>query len=258
MEAARREAELASKSKSEFLAAMSHELRTPLNAVIGFSDLLASQPDIPEAQRLDYLKDIRDSGHHLLELINDVLDLSKIEAGRLDLAEDAVDPAEVCDACLRVLRERADSGGVRLVRDIPADLPAVVADRTRLKQVLLNLLSNAVKFTERGGTVTVFARKTEEGGVCLAVADTGIGMAEEELARAFEPFAQLDNVYSRRQQGTGLGLALAQTLSELHGGRLEVDTAPGVGTTAACVLPPERLLPEEVAAVESEARLHAV
>jgi PAS domain S-box-containing protein len=245
MEQARYEAEVASKTKSEFLAAMSHELRTPLNAVIGFSDLLVSCPQLPEDQRLEYLRDIRDSGNHLLELINDVLDLSKIEAGRLDLSEEPVEPAELANACVRLLGERAQSALLDLRHDVPETLPAVLADKTRIKQVLINLLSNAIKFTEPGGTVTLAAELDPEGAMRLSVADTGIGMAPEELSQAFEPFAQLDNVYSRRQQGTGLGLALVRMLSELHGGRLEVDTAPGRGTTATCVLPAARVMETE-------------
>ena len=249
MERARYEAELASKSKSEFLAAMSHELRTPLNAVIGFSDLLVSCPQLPEQQRLEYLRDIRNSGNHLLELINDVLDLSKIEAGRLDLSEEPVELPSLANACTRLLGERAQSALLDLRCAVADDLPPVVADKTRLKQILLNLLSNAIKFTEPGGTVTLAASLDADGRMRLGVADTGVGMAPEELSRAFEPFAQLDNVYSRRkQQGTGLGLALVRTLIELHGGTLEVDTAPGVGTTATCVLPAERVMLDPEAA----------
>jgi len=243
MEQARYEAEVASKSKSEFLAAMSHELRTPLNAVIGFSDLLVSCPNLPEQQRLEYLRDIRNSGNHLLELINDVLDLSKIEAGRLDLSEEPVELPSLANACTRLLGERAQSALLDLRCAVADDLPPVVADKTRIKQILINLLSNAIKFTEPGGTVTLAASLDADGGMRLGVADTGVGMAPEELSRAFEPFAQLDNVYSRRkQQGTGLGLALVRTLIELHGGTLEVDTAPGVGTTATCVLPAQRVM----------------
>nr|WP_242480541.1 PAS domain-containing hybrid sensor histidine kinase/response regulator [Rhodovibrio sodomensis] len=242
IEHARYEAEVASKSKSEFLAAMSHELRTPLNAVIGFSDLLVSCPHLPEEQRLEYLCDIRESGNHLLELINDVLDLSKIEAGRLDLSEEPVDLADLANACIRLLGERAQSALLELRHDVPEDLPPVLADKTRIKQVLINLLSNSIKFTEPGGQVSLSARLDPEGRMRLSVADSGVGMAPEELARAFEPFAQLDNVYSRRQQGTGLGLALVRTLSQLHGGKLEVDTEPGAGTTATCVLPATRVM----------------
>jgi PAS domain S-box-containing protein len=242
MERARHDAEVASKSKSEFLAAMSHELRTPLNAVIGFSDLLASCPEIPERQRLEYLRDIRDSGNHLLELINDVLDLSKIEAGRLELSEEPVAAEDLANACTRLLGERAQSALLDLRQQVPEHLPAVLADRTRLKQVLINLLSNAIKFTEPGGTVTLAAGLDADGRMYFSVADTGVGMAPEELARAFEPFAQLDNVYRRGQQGTGLGLALARTLSEAHGGTLEVETAPNAGTTVSCILPAERVM----------------
>ena len=242
MERARYEAEVASKSKSEFLAAMSHELRTPLNAVIGFSDLLVSCPQLPEAQRLEYLRDIRESGNHLLELINDVLDLSKIEAGRLELSEEPVYLADLASACTRLLGERAQSALLDLCHDVAEDLPPLLADKTRIKQVLINLLSNSIKFTEPGGWVRLSARLDADGGMRVSVTDTGVGMAPEELSRAFEPFAQLDNVYSRRQQGTGLGLALVRTLSQLHGGTLEVATAPGEGTTATCVLPPERVM----------------
>ncbi len=240
---ARDEAELASRSKTEFLANMSHELRTPLNAVIGFSDVLIGEIFGPlgDARYRDYAHDIRDSGNHLLNLINDVLDVAKIEFGRIELIEESVSLGEVIDSCVRLVRERADAAGVALVTDVPPDLPELRADTRRMKQVLINLLSNAVKFTPSGGRVTISAA-TDGGDLTLAVTDTGIGMAPEDLATALQPFGQIDSRLARKYQGTGLGLPLTKAMVELHGGSLELISAPGQGTTALVRLPAERIL----------------
>ncbi|HUN45321.1 MAG TPA: PAS-domain containing protein [Stellaceae bacterium] len=240
---ARDEAELASRSKTEFLANMSHELRTPLNAVIGFSDVLIGEIFGPlgDARYRDYAHDIRDSGNHLLNLINDVLDVAKIEFGRIELSEEEVPLGEVIGSCVRLMRERADAAGVGLTAEVPADLPTLRADVRRMKQVLLNLLSNAVKFTPSGGEVTV-AASVDEGGLVLSVKDTGIGMAAEDLAIALQPFGQIDSRLARKYQGTGLGLPLTKAMVELHGGRLELISASGQGTTARVHLPADRVL----------------
>ena len=240
---AKDEAELASRSKTEFLANMSHELRTPLNAIIGFSDVLAGQifGALGDQRYQDYARDIRDSGFHLLNLINDVLDVSKIEFGKVELAEEEIEISPVVDSCVRLMRERAHVAEVRLETDLATDLPAVRADRRRLKQILINLLSNAVKFTPAGGRVTVAASE-EDGWLRLTVSDTGIGIAPEDLETALRPFGQIDSRLARKYQGTGLGLPLTKTMAELHGGRLELQSIPGRGTTAVVLLPPQRVL----------------
>ncbi|HZB91039.1 MAG TPA: PAS-domain containing protein [Stellaceae bacterium] len=241
---AKDEAELASRSKTEFLANMSHELRTPLNAIIGFSDILMGQIFGPlgDARYSDYARDIRDSGLHLLNLINDVLDVSKVEFGKVELIEETVDIVAVVESCARLMRDRADTAGLRLVQELPPGLPYLQGDSRRLKQVLLNLLSNAVKFTPSGGRVTIKASYRPEDGFRLVVEDTGIGIAKGDLEKALRPFGQIDSRLARKYQGTGLGLPLARSMAELHGGKLELDSAPGQGTTATIWLPPARVL----------------
>jgi signal transduction histidine kinase len=240
---AKDEAELASRSKTEFLANMSHELRTPLNAVIGFSDILMGQifGALGDARYVDYARDIRDSGLHLLNLINDVLDVSKVEFGKVELTEEMVDVAATIGSCVRLMRDRAETAGLQLVADVSPDLPALQGDSRRLKQILLNLLSNAVKFTPSGGRVTISAC-ADAGGFRLRVADTGIGIAAADLDKALRPFGQIDSRLARKYQGTGLGLPLARAMAELHGGRLELTSAPGEGTSATIWLPPSRVL----------------
>jgi PAS domain S-box-containing protein len=240
---AKEEAELASRSKSEFLANMSHELRTPLNAVIGFADILRGEifGALGDRRYVDYAADIRDSGIHLLKLINDVLDVSKVEFGKVELAEEAVDVASVVEASVRLMRDRAHSAGVLLAHALPPTLPLVRCDDMRLKQILLNLLSNAVKFTPSGGRVTVRAVLSDEG-LGITVEDTGIGIAEADLGKALRPFGQIDSRLNRKYQGTGLGLPLAKSMIEMHGGRLDIDSTPGVGTRATVWLPAERIL----------------
>ncbi|HUB95072.1 MAG TPA: ATP-binding protein, partial [Stellaceae bacterium] len=240
---AKEEAELASRSKSEFLANMSHELRTPLNAIIGFADILRGEIFGPlgDLRYVDYAADIRDSGIHLLNLINDVLDVSKIEFGKVELAEEAVDVVGVVEASVRLMRDRAHTAGLTLSHAMPTSLPPVRCDEMRLKQILLNLLSNAVKFTPAGGRVTIRAALTDEG-LGITVEDTGIGIAADDLAKALRPFGQIDSRLNRKYQGTGLGLPLAKSMIEMHGGRLQLDSTPGMGTQATVWLPVERLL----------------
>ena len=240
---AKDEAELASRSKTEFLANMSHELRTPLNAIIGFSDVLAGEifGALGDSRYQDYARDIHESGFHLLNLINDVLDVSKIEFGKVELQEEEIEISSVVDSCVRLMRERAHVAEVRLEADLATDLPALRADRRRLKQILINLLSNAVKFTPAGGRVTISASE-ENGWLRLSVSDTGIGIAPQDLETALRPFGQIDSRLARKYQGTGLGLPLTKAMAELHGGRLELQSAPGKGTTAVVLLPPQRVL----------------
>jgi signal transduction histidine kinase len=247
-------AENASRSKSDFLAQMSHELRTPLNAVIGFSEIIkdALLGDNPEksAQYRAYASDIHTSGRHLLSLINDILDMSKIEAGKLELAEERVDVQQCIEASLLLVRERARQSGIALSVAIPANLPPLRADLRKMKQILINLLSNAVKFTKRDGRVTIEAFVEESGEFVLRVADTGIGIRPEDIDKALEPFGQVDDRLARSYEGTGLGLTLTKSLVELHGGRLEIASRcdePPTGTTVTAIFPARRVLPLELA-----------
>jgi signal transduction histidine kinase len=239
---ARNEAATASRMKSEFLANMSHELRTPLNAIIGFSDIIMSETlgPVKNDTYRDYARDINDSGQHLLAIIGEVLDLSRIEAGRFELSEFMIDLREVAASCNRLMRERARTAGLDLAMDMPVNLPLVYADEIKIKQVLLNLLSNAVKFTARGGRIRMTACHAGDGGVVFAVADTGIGMRAEDIPVALEPFRQVDSLLARKYEGTGLGLPLAKSIVEHHGGRMWIESEPGKGTTVFFSLPAER------------------
>ena len=236
-------ADAASRSKSAFLAAMSHELRTPLNAIIGFSEVMTCEAFGPlgNSQYQNYVRDIHESGKHLLVLISDILDISRLEAGRMDMHEEPVQIDAVVSDCLRMVERQAENVGVTLTRDIPADFPRVLADERRIKQVLLNLLSNAIKFTPEGGRVTIAAGQKNQG-LFIAVADTGVGIAPADITRALESFGQLDSRVARHHQGAGLGLPLSRQLMELHGGRLDLFSTVSVGTIATMVLPPSRVL----------------
>jgi len=236
-----RQLEQANKHKSEFLANMSHELRTPLNAIIGFSEVLSEQMfgDVNDKQH-EYLLDIHSSGHHLLSLINDILDLSKIEAGRMELELTSFNLPMLLDNTTTLVRERALRQGLTLALDVAPELGDWVADARKLKQVVINLLSNAVKFTPAGGRITLRARALEHA-VEIAVVDTGVGIAPDQQALVFEEFRQAGGDYLRKAEGTGLGLALAKRFVELHGGTMRVDSAPGHGSTFAFILPEREL-----------------
>ena len=235
--------ELAYRTKSLFLANMSHELRTPLNAILGFSELIREAAVGPlHASYRSYADDIHTAGQHLLNLINDILDLSKIEVGRMELREGIVDIDDVVETCCRLVHERAREDRLTLVRDVPAHIPNLLADELRLKQVIVNLLTNAIKFTPAGGRIRIAASRRVDGGVDVSVADTGIGMNAEDIGTALTPFQQVDRGYGRGHEGTGLGLPLAKTLTELHGARFEIESAPGVGTVVTIAMPPERVL----------------
>jgi protein-histidine pros-kinase len=228
----------ASRLKSEFLASMSHELRTPLNAVIGFSEFLIDERPGPlNAKQKEYIHDILQSGRHLLELINDVLDLSKVEAGRMDLFPERFSLAEAIGEVCSILSPLATNKNIALNREVAGDLGEVTLDKQRLKQILYNLLSNALKFTDEGGRVEISAVPQDEGWFRLAVHDTGIGISAENMGKLFIEFQQLDQGFSRRYQGTGLGLALTKKLVELQGGTISVESEPGQGSTFTVTLP---------------------
>ncbi|HWY61976.1 MAG TPA: ATP-binding protein [Rhizomicrobium sp.] len=229
------------KAKGDFLALMSHELRTPLNAIIGFSEVLGSEMFGPlgNARYRDYAHDIHGAGRHLLALINDILDLSKAEAGRFELAPEEVVPADLVGECLKLVRGRAQEAGLTLTGKLPPGLPNLMVDRLRMKQVLLNLLSNAIKFTPTGGKVELCADNDGVGRFILTVRDSGIGMAPESIPLAMEPFRQIASLFARKVEGTGLGLALVKSLIECHGGKLEIESMLDHGTLARLVLPVE-------------------
>jgi signal transduction histidine kinase len=237
-------AEQANVAKSQFLANMSHELRTPLNAIIGFSDMIQAETfgSVGNARYIEYLKDISKSGHHLLGIINSILDLSKIEAGRASVQdEEEFNVAAVLDASMRMMRPLADREKVALELAVETRGLRLIAVERMVCQILLNLLSNAVKFTPAGGRVTLSAVRTAEGGLLVAVADTGLGMTPGEIKIALTPFGQIQSAQSRKHAGTGLGLPLAKAMMELHGGALRVVSAPGQGTTVSLLFPPERV-----------------
>jgi signal transduction histidine kinase len=212
-------------------------LRTPLNAIIGFSEVLLERlfGDLNEKQD-DYLKDIHSSGKHLLSLINDILDLSKIEAGRMELEPSSVDAAAAVSNALTLVRERAQRHAIALVQDVDPALGTIIVDERKFKQILLNLLSNAVKFTPDGGRIEVTARRAN-GVAEIAVRDSGIGIAPEDQAAVFEEFRQVGRDYTKKQEGTGLGLALTRRFVELHGGRIWLESAPGQGATFTFTIP---------------------
>jgi signal transduction histidine kinase/integral membrane sensor domain MASE1 len=239
--AARSDAISASRTKSEFLAMMSHELRTPLNVVIGFAEILKSQGNmLTPTKVVDYAGDIYEAGRYLLALLNDVLDLSKAEAGKMELQIGPVDVLDVIDRSLRMIRERALQRRITLDAQLESDLPTLAADERKLMQILLNLLSNAVKFTPEGGRVTVTAAREGDDRLAIAVIDTGIGIAPENIEKALTAFGQVNNLMTRDQAGTGLGLPLARRLTELHGGTLDLQSKVNIGTTVTLRFPVQR------------------
>jgi len=247
LEAARMEAVRADAAKSQFLANMSHELRTPLNAVIGFADIIQGEMfgtgETAWGRYKDYAGDIGSSGRFLLDVINDILDLTKAAAGKVELREDRMSVAALITSVERFFRERARDAGLTLETSGPDQDQDIElwADETKLKQVLLNLVSNAIKFTPAGGRVSVRAEARPEGGLALTVADSGIGIAMDDLDRIFQPFVQVDSSLARRHAGTGLGLPLARSFIELHGGTVEIASRPGSGTRVSVRLPASRI-----------------
>jgi len=241
--AALTEAAAANKAKSDFLAAMSHELRTPLNAIIGFSEMMTTQLFGPLGNHRywTYATDIHESGTHLLSLINDILDLSQLDARKTELFEQSASFAAIVADARRMVEKQAEGGGVALAVDVPADLPCILVDTRRIKQVLINVLSNAVKFTPRGGHVDLTAR-LRSGGLAIVIRDTGIGIKKELIAKALENYGQINSDTARKHKGTGLGLPLAKQLMELHGGSLTLESEPGVGTCITLTVPACRVL----------------
>ncbi|MCZ6496474.1 MAG: PAS-domain containing protein [Alphaproteobacteria bacterium] len=236
-------AETANRAKTEFLANMSHELRTPLNAIIGFSEIMESgvMGAIEDPRYNEYIHSINESGNHLLSLINDILDLSKIEVGKADMEEENLDLVTTIESCLMFVREQAEDKGLSLVSRLPPRFPPFRGDRRRLKQIFINLLQNAVKFTGPGGTVTVSLGHETGAPVHVMVEDTGIGMSAAEIPRALERFSQVGTGLQRKYEGAGLGLPLARSLAKLHGGDIEIESSEGIGTTVKVILPENRI-----------------
>lgn len=241
---ARRRAESANIAKSRFLATMSHELRTPLNAVLGFSEVMKSEILGPHSVPTykEYAKDIHESGQHLLNLINEILDLSRIEAGRYELQEQAVALADVAEDCRRLLKLRAEKKGLMIIQNYQEKLPKIWADERAIRQVCLNLLSNAIKFTPANGTISITIGATEAGGQYLSVNDTGPGIPEEEIPRVLKSFGQGTLAHKTAEGGTGLGLPIVKGLVELHGGTFDLKSKLRHGTLVTVILPPERVM----------------
>lgn len=243
LEKAKNVAESANRAKSQFLANISHELRTPLNAIIGFSSILMNQlfGSLGDSKYLDYARDINESGSHLLDIINDILDLSKAEAGKLELNFEEINVAKAVKKCVTIISDRAEKGQVTITTEIPKNLPTLIADRLRFIQIVLNVLANAVKFTEPGGKVEIIVRPEEMAGVLthftIMVRDSGIGMSSEDIEKAFQSFGQVDGGLDRKYEGTGLGLPLTKKLIELHQGGIIIESQLGVGTKVSLTFP---------------------
>ncbi|GAA0532185.1 sensor histidine kinase [Rhizomicrobium palustre] len=234
----RKEAENANASKSAFLANMSHELRTPLNAIIGFSEIIATQALGPHNERYpEYAGDIRNSGTHLLTLINEILDIAKIEAGKMEIAPRPLDPESALDAVERIMTIRCLENNLTAVYTVKPGTPMIMADERAFRQIVLNLVSNAVKFTPSGGRINITCEPAEEEGLLLSVSDTGQGIPAEKLAQLFQPFSQVDNRFDHHHGGTGLGLALVQGLAKLHHGRAWIESELAQGTTVYVYFP---------------------
>ncbi|MCH9806156.1 MAG: sensor histidine kinase [Alphaproteobacteria bacterium] len=241
---ARRRAESANKAKSRFLATMSHELRTPLNAIMGFSEVMKTEVlgPLPNPTYREYSENIHHSGSHLLNLINEILDISRIEAGKYELHEEPMHVADIADDCHRLLALRAQSKGLEIVEDFPADLAQIWGDPRAIRQICLNLMSNALKFTPRGGRIFITIEQTDDGGQRLSVRDTGPGIPKEEIPKVLQAFGQGSLAHQTAEGGTGLGLPIVKNLIELHGGTFDLRSELRKGTEAVVTIPPQRVL----------------
>jgi len=237
--AAKEAAEAASRAKSDFLANMSHELRTPLNAIIGYSEAIMARLFGPIAARYsEYARDINASGQHLLHVIGDLLDLAKIEAGHIEIVEEKLDLRALADELLHLMRERAERASLAVTLDVRAAETALIGDDRAIRQILLNLVSNAIKFTTEGGSVSATIADHASGGLELVVADTGIGMAAQDIPKALEPFGQISGPMSRRHQGTGLGLPLVRSFADLHQAAMTIKSGPAWARGSRSSFPP--------------------